>query len=60
MEAGSDKYIYLFVRDEQTRRILFNTKALQALGIDPIEARKRGYPMEEQNTMADEEGLTAA
>jgi hypothetical protein len=37
-----------------------NTKALQVLGIDPIRARERGYPMEAQNTIAEEEDLTAA
>jgi hypothetical protein len=60
METKSQENICLFVRDEQTRRIVFNAKALQVLGIDPIRARERGYPMEEQNTMAEEESFTAA
>jgi hypothetical protein len=34
---------------------LFNVQALQALGINPIEARERGYPMKEQPAMAEEE-----
>jgi hypothetical protein len=37
--------ICLFVSDEQTGRFLFNAEALQALGINPVEARQRGYPM---------------
>ncbi len=60
MKTKSDENIGLFVRDEQTRRILYNPKALQVLGIDPVQARERGYPMEEQSTMPEEEGLTAA
>jgi hypothetical protein len=60
MDTKSDEAICLFVRDQHTRRIVFNAKALQVLGIDPIRARERGYPMEEQNTIAEEEGLTAA
>ena len=45
MRRKSDEEICLFVRDEQTGRFLFNAKALQALGIDPVEAQKRGYPL---------------
>jgi hypothetical protein len=39
---------------------VFNAKALQVLGINPIEARERGYPMKEQPAMTEEEGLTVA
>ena len=39
MQRKSDEEIYLFVRDERSGRILFNAKALQALGIDPVEAQ---------------------
>jgi hypothetical protein len=60
METKSHENICLFVRDEQTRRIVFNAKALQVLGIDPTQARERGYPMDEQSTIPEEEGLTAA
>jgi hypothetical protein len=41
----SGEEICLFVRDEQTGRFLFNAEALQALGINPVAARQRGYPM---------------
>ena len=43
----SHKEIGLFVRDEVTGRFLFNTKALQALGIDPVQAQQRGYLMKQ-------------
>jgi len=35
----------LFVRDEKTGRYAFNENALRTLGIDPAEARDRGYPV---------------
>ena len=47
MENKTDEEICLFVRDEQTGRFLFNAKALQALGINPVEAQQRGYPLNE-------------
>ena len=46
MASRSDENIRLFVRHEQTRRIVFNAKALQVLGIDPIQARERGYAVQ--------------
>ncbi len=51
MERKADEEICLFVRDEQTGRFLFNTKALQALGINPAEAEQRGYPLQEQSAL---------
>ena len=60
METKSDEDICLFFRDERTRRILFNPQALQVLGINPVEAWQRGYPMQEQPAMVEvEEDLTA-
>ena len=53
MERKSDEEICLFVRDEQTGRFLFNTKALQALGINPVEAQQRGYALKEQCALAE-------
>ena len=47
MEIKSDEKISLFVRDEQTGRFLFNARALQALGIDPILAKQCGYSLRE-------------
>jgi hypothetical protein len=45
MYESSDDLIVLFVRDETTGRLAFNAQALRALGIDPAEARDRGYPL---------------
>ncbi len=45
MGKVSGEEICLFVRDERTGRFLFNTRALQALGINPVEAQQRGYPV---------------
>jgi hypothetical protein len=45
MEGKSGEEICLLVRDEQTGRFLFNAMALQALGINPVEAMQRGYPL---------------
>jgi hypothetical protein len=56
MERKSDEEISLFVRDGQTRRFLYNVRALQALGINPAEARERGYPMNERSDFADKLG----
>ena len=47
MPQKSANQIILFIRDEKTGRYAFNSKALKALGIDPAEARQRGYPIKE-------------
>jgi hypothetical protein len=41
--AKSDDQLALFIRDEQSGRLAFNAQALRALGVDPAEARDRGY-----------------
>ena len=56
MGKKSGEEICLFVRDEQTGRFLFNAKALQALGINPVEALQRGYPTKEQSALAEAAG----
>jgi len=53
MERKADEEICLFVRDEQTGRFLFNAKALQALGISPVKAQQRGYPLNEKSALAE-------
>jgi hypothetical protein len=58
MERQSDEQISLFVRDKQTGRFVFNAKALQALGINPLEAQQCGYQMKQQSALADATGLT--
>jgi hypothetical protein len=45
MQENSENQIVLFVRDDRTGRHVFNVRALKALGIDPAEARDRGYPL---------------
>ena len=52
MKPKLDEEICLFLRDEQSGRFLFNPTALQALGINPTEARQCGYPMKEQSALA--------
>ena len=53
METKSDEEICLFVRDEQSGRFLFNAKALEALGMNPVEAEQRGYPLKERSALAE-------
>ena len=45
MQDNPNDQIALFVRDETTGRRAFNALALKALGIEPAEARDRGYPL---------------
>ena len=47
--AQFDNQIALFVRDERTGRYVFNARALKALGIDPVEAQDRGYPLKDES-----------
>ena len=47
MPQKPDNQIALFIRDEKAGRYAFNAKALIALGLDPKEARERGYPLKE-------------
>lgn len=54
MQKNSEDQIALFVRDERTGRRAFNAKALRALGIDPAEARDRGYlPMDFEESQSE-------
>ena len=47
MSEKTETYIALFVRDEKTGRRAVNATALRALGIDPVEARDRGYSIKQ-------------
>ena len=47
MQEKADNQITLFIRDEKTGRHAFNAKALKALGLNPSEARDRGYPFKD-------------
>jgi len=42
MQKKLDNQLALFIRDERGGRLAFNARALQALGVDPAEARDRG------------------
>ena len=56
MQQQFDNQIALFGRDERTGRYVFNAQALKALGIDPAEARDRGYLLKDESESA---GLSA-
>jgi hypothetical protein len=53
VERKLGEEINLFVRDDQTGRLLFNAKALQALGINPVEAQQRGYAVKEPSDLSE-------
>jgi hypothetical protein len=36
----------LFARDRVTGRLVFNSKAIEALGLCPAELAQRGYPLD--------------
>ena len=46
MRIEADKEVSLFVRDQVTGRLVFNSKAIQALGLSPAELTQRGYPLD--------------
>jgi len=46
MEIKVDVDVSLFVRDQVTGRIVFNSKAIEALGLSPTELAQRGYPLD--------------
>jgi hypothetical protein len=45
MQIEADAEVSLFVRDRATGRLVFNAKAIQALGLSPVELAQRGYPL---------------
>ena len=46
MQIETDAEVSLFVRDRVTGRLLFNPKAIEALGLSPTELAQRGYPLD--------------
>jgi hypothetical protein len=46
MQIEADQDVSLFVRDRVTGRLVFNSKALEALGLSPAELAERGYPVD--------------
>jgi hypothetical protein len=49
--------VELFVRDEQTRRFMFNARALQVLGIDPKWMLERGHPVNDSETFQRDQAM---
>ncbi len=47
MPQNLDNQIALFIRDEKTGRRVFNAKALKVLGVNPVVAQERGYPLKD-------------
>jgi hypothetical protein len=43
MQIVADTEVSLFVRDPDTDRLVFSSKAIQALGLSPVELAQRGY-----------------
>ena len=43
MQNESRAQIDLFVRDQATGRLVFNAKAIEALGLSPTDLAQRGY-----------------
>jgi len=46
MQIQADTEVSLFVRDRATGRLLFNPKAIDALGLSPTELAQRGYALD--------------
>ena len=46
MQIEVDAEVSLFVRDPATGRLVFNSKAIEALGLSPTELAQRGYPLD--------------
>jgi PAS domain-containing protein len=45
MDRKVDAEVSLFVRDRDTGRLVFNSEALRALGLSPVELKQRGYAL---------------
>ena len=48
MQIQADTEVSLFVRDPVTGRLVFNSKAIEALGLSPKELAQRGYPLDSE------------
>jgi hypothetical protein len=46
MQVPADTEVSLFARDRVTGRLVFNQKAIEALGLNPMELAKRGYSLD--------------
>ena len=52
MQIQADTEVSLFVRDRVTGRLVFNPKAIEALGLSPTELAQRGYALDGDVTRA--------
>ena len=48
MQIEADEEMSLFVRDMATGRLVFNSKAIEALGLSPTEVAERSYPVDSE------------
>ena len=48
MQIQADTEVSLFVRNRVTGRLVFNPKAIEALGLSPEELAQRGYPLDRE------------
>ena len=46
MKIETDGRLSLFVRDQATGRLVFSSKAIEALGLNPAEMAQRGYRLD--------------
>ena len=46
MQIEADAEVSLFVHDQTTGRLVFNSRAIEALGLSPAELAQRGYPLD--------------
>ena len=46
MQIQADTEVSVFVRDRVTDRLVFNPKAIEALGLSPRDLAQRGYPVD--------------
>jgi hypothetical protein len=52
MQIQADTEVSLFRRDRVTGRLVFNPKAIEAVGLSPRELALRGYPLDGDVTRA--------
>ena len=46
MQIETDTEVSLFVPDRFTVKLVFNPRAVEALGLSPTELAQRGYPLD--------------
>jgi hypothetical protein len=49
MQIEKDTAVSLFVPHRASGRLVFNQKAIEALGLDPAELVQRGYPLDSED-----------